>query len=103
MSIDHVVIGITRSDSGIFANCLERENLGAEETRIRLRNTPKNLLHLLDLVGCEIWGGGFFLYVGEIRIADCYADRGVTLYEWGLVESAIREWRAKRGGGVNRK
>lgn len=100
MSIDHVVIGITRSDSGIFANCLERENLWAEETRIRLRNTPKSLLQLLDLVGCEIWSGGSCLYVGKIRIANCYVDHGVTLCEWGLVESAIREWRAKRDGGV---
>ncbi len=97
MSIDHVVTGITRCDSGVFANCLDRENLGAEETRIRLRSTPENLLHLLDLVGCEIWSGGSFLYVGEIRIADCYGGQGFTLYEWGLVESAIREWRVNRG------
>ncbi len=96
MSIDHVVIGITRSDSGVFANCLQRGSLGAEETRFRIRNTPKSLLSLLDLVGCEISGGDCFVCVDEIRIAEREGSLTFTLYEWGIVESAIKEWKAKR-------
>ena len=100
MSIDHVVIGITRSDSGVFANCLQRDNLHANETRFRLKNPPKNFLHLLDLVGCEIWGNSEDVLIGNSHIATREGYSWLVLDDWSKVEAVIQDWKAKRIAGA---
>lgn len=93
MSVDHVVIGITRCDSGVFINCLQRDNPHLNETRFKLTNTPPDLMKLLPLLTCDIWGNSSDVLIGNTHVATREGYSVFRLDSWDHVENAIKEWK----------
>ena len=97
MTINHIITGIQRGDSGAFVTCASLVNYESQ-IKLKLRNPPRDMLKMLDLVGCEVNGNKDSLFIGDACIA--YREYGsLTLREWSEVETVVKEWKSNRKKG----